>query len=128
MQAAETWRQQQAGQLEEGLARLDGRLASDLAAELDAVRDAAAELLGLSLSVPGPGERLAPDLQFFYLAGEQAGQTELLAGAIRRHLPGEAGRRGARAYLRRETARLVPQQIGRARADLQYRLTEATAG
>lgn len=126
VQAAESWRQQQAARLEDGLAGLDGRLADDLQAELDAVRDAAAELLGLSLTVPGAGERLAPDLRFFYLVAEEAGQTELLAGAIRRRLPGEAGRRRARAYLRRETAGLVPQQIGRARADLQYRLAEAT--
>jgi Dynamin family len=124
--AAEAWRQQQAERLEEGLARLDARLTGDLRAELDAVRDAAAELLGLSLTVPEPGERLAPDLRFFYLVAEQAGQTELLAGAIRRRLPGEAGRRRARAYLHREAASLVPQQIGRARADLQYRLAEAT--
>jgi GTP-binding protein EngB required for normal cell division len=124
--AAEEWRQQQAELLEHGLARLDARLARDLQAELDAVRDAAADLLGLSLAVPGPGERLAPDLRFFYLVADQAGQTELLAGAIRRWLPGEAGRRRARAYLHREAASLVPQQIGRARADLQYRLAEAT--
>jgi small GTP-binding protein len=124
--AAEEWRQQQAEQLEQGLARLDTRLTRDLQAELDAVRDAAADLLGLSLAVPGPGERLAPDLRFFYLVADQAGQTELLAGAIRRWLPGEAGRRRARAYLHREAASLVPQQIGRARADLQYRLAEAT--
>ncbi|MBO0777146.1 MAG: hypothetical protein J2P34_12615, partial [Actinobacteria bacterium] len=126
VQAAETWRQQQAQRLEEGLARLDTRLTGDLRAELASVRAAAAELLGLSLTVPGPGDRLAPDLAFFYLTAQQAGQTELLAGAIRRRLPGEAGRRRARAYLRRETAQLVPQQIGRARADLQYRLAEAT--
>jgi small GTP-binding protein len=124
--AAEAWRQQPAEQLEEGLARLDARLTQELQAELDAVRDAAAELLGLDLAVPGPGERLAPDLRFFYLVAEQAGQTELLAGAARRWLPGEAGRRRARAYLHREAATLVPQQIGRARADLQYRLAEAT--
>ena len=124
--AAEEWRQQQAELLEHGLARLDARLARDLQAELDAVRDTAADLLGLSLAVPGPGERLAPDLRFFYLVADQAGQTELLAGAIRRWLPGEAGRRRARAYLHREAASLVPQQIGRARADLQYRLAEAT--
>jgi GTP-binding protein EngB required for normal cell division len=123
---AEDWRQQQAERLEQGLARLDARLTGALQAELDAVREAAAELLGLALAVPGPGDRLQPDLRFFYLTGEQAGQTELLAGAIRRRLPGEAGRRRARAYLRRETATLVPQQIGRARADLQYRLAEAT--
>jgi Dynamin family len=123
---AEAWRQRQAEILEQGLARLDARLTRDLEAELDAVREAAAELLGLRLAVPGPGERLAPDLRFFYLTADQAGQTELLAGAVRRWLPGEAGRRRARAYLHRETAHLVPQQIGRARADLQYRLAEAT--
>jgi hypothetical protein len=108
------------------LARLDSRLAKDLQAELDAIREAAAELLGLHLTMPGPGDRLAHDARFFYLAGEQPGQTELLAGAIRRRLPGETGRRRARAYLHREAASVVPQQIGRARADLQYRLAEAT--
>lgn len=125
VQAAEQWRQQQAEHLENSLARLDSRLLKDLQAELDAVREAAAELLGLHLTVPGPGHRLAPDMRFFYLAAEQAGQTELLAGAIRRWLPGNAGRRRARAYLHREAASLVPQQIGRARGDLQYRLAEA---
>jgi GTP-binding protein EngB required for normal cell division len=126
VEAAEAWRQEQARRLEDGLARLDERLTGDLRAELDAVRDAAAELLGLALTMPGQGDRLAPDLRFFYLVSEEAGQTELLAGAIRRHLPGEAGRRRARDHLRREVAHLIPQQIGRARADLQYRLAEAT--
>ena len=124
--AAESWRQRQAAQLEGGLARLDARMIEDLRAELAAVRAAAADLLGLALTMPGGAERLAPDLRFFYLVAENAGQTELLAGAIRRHLPGEAGRRRARAYLRREVAELVPRLIGRARADLQYRLAEAT--
>jgi hypothetical protein len=122
---AERWRQDQAEHLEQSLARLDSRLTKDLLAELDALRDQAAELLGLTLTVPGPGDRLAPDLRFFYVSGEQAGQTELLAGAIRKRLPGQAGRRRAMAYLHREAASLVPQQIGRARADLQYRLAEA---
>jgi GTP-binding protein EngB required for normal cell division len=126
VEAAEEWRQRQAEHIEQALARLDERLMDDLRAELDAVREAAAELLGLTLSVPGPGQRLAPDLRFFYLTAEQAGQTELLAGVMRTRLPGEAGRRLARAYLHREAASLVPQQIGRARADLQYRLAEAT--
>ena len=126
VEAAEAWRQQQAARLEDRLERLDERLTGELKAELDSVRDAAAELLGLSLTVPGPGERLTSDLGFFYVVAEDAGQTELLAGAVRRRLPGKAGRRRALAYLRRETADLVPQQIGRARADLQYRLAEAT--
>ncbi len=122
----EAWRQQRAEELERRLADLDRRLTGDLRAELEAVRGAAAELLGLTLSVPAPAGRLVPDLRFFYLVAEDAGQTELLAGAIRRRLPGEAGRRRAREYLRRETAALVPRQVGRARADLQYRLAEAT--
>lgn len=126
IKAAEAWREEQARRLGDALTRLDERLAGALRAELDAVRDAAAALLGLALAVPGPADRLAPDLRFFYVVADQAGQTELLAGAIRRHLPGEAGRRRAREYLRREAADLVPQQIGRARADLQYRLAEAT--
>ena len=91
VRAAETWRQQQAGRLEDGLAQLDERLTRELQAELHAVRDAAADLLGLSLTVPGPGEGLAPDLRFFYSVAEEAGQTELLAGAIRRRLPGRPG-------------------------------------
>jgi hypothetical protein len=77
------------------------------------------------LAVAAAGRRLAPDLRFFYQADEPAGQTELLAGTIRRHLPGQAGRARAAEHLRRETADLMARQIGRARADLQYRLQEA---
>ncbi len=104
---------------------LGGRLSAQLQAELDSVREAAAELLGLSLSVPVPSERLVPDLRFFYPAAEDAGQTELLADAIRRRFPGEAGRRRARAYVHREAAELIPRLIGRARGDLQYQLADA---
>jgi small GTP-binding protein len=122
---AEGFRRGQAASLESGLARLDERLTADLASEYEGVRLAAKQLLGVELAASGPSERLAPDLRFFYQVADRAGQTELLAGAVRRGLPGELGRSRARAYLRRETQALVPQQIGRARADLQYRLAEA---
>ena len=112
--------------IEQGLARTDARLAADLAAALAVLRDSAAELLGLDLAVPEPGGRLAEDRRFFYTTDEDAGQTELLAGAIRRRLPGELGRRSAREHLRREALGLMESQIGRARADLQYRLSEAS--
>ena len=121
-----TWRDERREQIEQGLARVDARLAGDLRAELDMLRGSAAELLDLDLSVPEPGGRLAEDRAFFFSTGEDAGQTELLAGAIRRSLPGGIGRRRAREYLRRTAADLVGSQVGRARADLQYRLTEAT--
>jgi GTP-binding protein EngB required for normal cell division len=124
--AAEAWRQQQREAIEAGLAWVDGRLAADLHAELRVLRDAAAELLGLDLAIPEPDARLAEDRRFFYTTGEDVGQTELLAGGVRRWLPGEAGRRAVREHLRREASRLVAQQVGRARGDLQYRLAEAT--
>ena len=124
--AAEAWRRHWQETIEQGLAHVDGRLAADLKTELDVLRGAAAELLGLDLAVPEPGARLAESRRFFYTAGQDAGQTELLAGAVRRHLPGEFGRRTAREHLRRGAPGLAASQIGRARGDLQYRLAEAT--
>jgi small GTP-binding protein len=124
--AAESWRQAQRGRLEDGLARLDARLTRDLTAELDAVRDAAAELFGLELAMPGPDGRLAPDRRFFYASGENIDQAELLAGAVRRRLPGAVGRKLAREHVLGEVSDLAERQIGRARGDLQYRLAEAT--
>ncbi len=124
--AAEAWRQQRREAIEQGLAAVDIRLAAELGAELGVLRESAAELLGLDLAVPEPEGRLAESRRFFYNTGEDVGQTELLAGAVRRRLPGEFGRRTARDHLRREAPGLVDMQIGRARGDLQYRLAEAT--
>jgi len=124
--AAETWRQQRREAIEHGLAALDARLTAELKAGLGVLRDSAAELLGLDLTAPEPEGRLAESRRFFYTAGGDAGQTELLAGAVRRRLPGEFGRRAAKEHLSREVPALVSSQIGRARGDLQYRLAEAT--
>ena len=124
--AAAAWRAQQQEIIEEGLARTSARLAADLAAALADLRDSAAQLLGLDLAVPEPGVPLAEDRRFFFTTAEEPGQTELLAGAVRRMLPGEPGRRAARAHLRRQAPGLADRQVGRARADLQYRLSEAS--
>jgi GTP-binding protein EngB required for normal cell division len=126
IQAADAWRARRREIIEKGLARTDARLAADLTAELKELRDSASELLGLNLAVPEPGGRLAEDRRFFYTTADDSGQTELLAGAIRRKLPGELGRRRAREHLLHEARDLVARQIGRARGDLQYRLSEAT--
>ncbi|MGH3172118.1 MAG: dynamin family protein [Trebonia sp.] len=123
---AGAWREQWHQRIEDVLAKTDARLAADLARALGVLRDSAAELLGLELSVPALDGRLVENQRFFYSTAEDVGQTELLAGAIRRALPGDFGRRRAREYLRREAPDLVAAQIGRARGDLQYRLSEAT--
>ena len=75
--------------------------------------------------MPDAGERLVTDQRFFYSGTEITGQTELLAGAVRRRLPGELGRRRARQHLLDQAGDLVPQLVGRARSDLQYRLEES---
>ncbi len=124
--AAEQWRQEETGRLEDGLGSLGRRLLSDLDAELAAVRAAAADLLGLELTLPAPDEGLPDNRGFFYTLDEHVDQTELLAGAIRRRVPGEYGRRLARRTLLDQVGELVSSQIGRVRGDLQYRLAEAT--
>ncbi|HUA28739.1 MAG TPA: dynamin family protein [Streptosporangiaceae bacterium] len=124
--AAEAWRQTQRERLEDGLARIETRVARDLEAELAAVRDTAAELLGLELAVPAPAGRLTGRQRFFFSADEHVDQAELLAGAVRRRVPGGLGRRLARDHLLAEVDDLAARQIGRARGDLQYRLAEAT--
>jgi Dynamin family len=124
--AAEAWRQKWRQVIEDGLAQADTRLAADLHGELDLLRGAAAELLDLDLAIPEPVGRLADSRRFFYTTAEDAGQTELLAGAVRRRLPGEFGRRTARQHVLNQAPDLVERQIGRARGDLQYRLSEAT--
>jgi len=124
--AAEGWRQHQARRLEAGLREIDERLAAELDADLARVRAAAADLLGLDLAVPSPGGRLATSRRFLYTMDERVDQAELLAGAVRRRIPGEYGRRLARQRLLAQVAGLVGSQIGRARGDLQYRLAEST--
>ena len=71
--AAETWRQQRTEAIEQGLAQVDARLAADLKAKLDMLRESAAELLGLDLAVPEPGDRLAESRRFFYNTAEDVG-------------------------------------------------------
>lgn len=110
----------------EGLGALDQRLRQRLAHDLETFHDSVADLLGVSLTLPQDGGRLTPNPRFRYPFSEDVGQTELLAGWIRRNLPGTAGRERARAHLTGEAGSLVAMQIGRVRADLQERLTEST--
>ena len=124
--AAEHWRHRQGDELEHGLQLIDEKLADELEADLGTVRSAASDLLGLELALPAPGDRLAPDTSFFYALDEQVDQAELLAGFIRRRLPGGYGRRLARDRILAQVPDLVGSQLGRARGDLQYRLAEAT--
>jgi GTP-binding protein EngB required for normal cell division len=121
----EEWRVQQQQLLELGLRDLDERLLAGLANELRELRAAARELLDLDLGAEEDRSRLVEDSHFFYLLTESVGWSELVSDTIRRHLPGAAARRRARDELMAEADRLTRQQVGRVRADLQYRLQES---
>lgn len=125
-EAAENWRQDQARRLESGLRAMDERLSAELESELAAIRHAAADLLGIDLALPSPGQSMPGNMRFFYTVHEHVDQAELLAGSVRRWLPGEYGRRLARQRLLGQVAALAGRLVGRARGDLQYQLAEAT--
>lgn len=126
--AVEQWRYERATALEKALAELDDRLLAGLRDELAALRDTARTTLGLELAVPDSGERLVTGRAFFYSFTENVDQLELLAGAVRRRLPGEFGRRWAREHVLGGVPDLVDRQLGRARADLQSRLADSVRG
>ncbi|MGH3320461.1 MAG: dynamin family protein [Streptosporangiaceae bacterium] len=121
----EAWRAERASELGEGLRGVDARLVQALLRELSELREAARDLLDLGLTAAEQPDRLVDNPRFRYAFAEDPGQTELLAGAVRRHLPGDLGRRRARKYVLDEVDRVVPKQIGRARSDFQYRLGES---
>jgi GTP-binding protein EngB required for normal cell division/polyhydroxyalkanoate synthesis regulator phasin len=123
---AESWRADQTGRLEQRLAALESRLREGLTADLGHVRAAARELLGVELVVPSAETVLTVDPRFHFPEVVPAGQTDLLAGAIRRRVPGRRGRTRLAEHLRKLAANLVDARIGRARGDLQYRLTETS--
>ena len=124
--AAEAWWQQQREAIEQGLDRLEERLTASLHAELEGLRSAAAELLGLDLAVPEPEGRLAGGRSFFDPATAGTAPAGRLADAIRRDLPGELSPGAARDYLCGQAPVLVSTQIDRARDDLREHLAEAS--
>jgi GTP-binding protein EngB required for normal cell division len=124
-ETVEAWRARQQETLEHGLRDLEERLLAALAGELGELRVAARELLNLELSAEEDRSRLMEDSRFFYLLTENVGWSELVSETIRRHLPGAAARHRAVAELVAEADRLTRQQVGRVRADFQYRLQES---
>jgi hypothetical protein len=101
-ETVEEWRVRQQQLLERGLRDLEERLWAGLAGELRELRAAAQELLNLDLGAEEDRSRLVEDSRFFYLLTESVGSSELVSDSIRRHLPGAAARRQARAELMAE--------------------------
>lgn len=122
---AQAWRGEQEGILAGGLASLGARVGQEVDDELGKVREAARDLLGVELVLPAATSALADSHRFFYPVGSDIGQTDLLTGAVRSHLPSGLARRRTVALLRELAASSASKYTGRARADLQQRLADS---
>lgn len=120
--AVNQWRGQEASSLDTGLQALWHRITEEHEQQLSGLRDAARRLLDLDLAAPSQVPRLADSRGFWYMFDRPPSVELPFAGTARRIAPGRSRR--TRARLLEEVPGLVDRQIGRARADLQERLSE----
>jgi hypothetical protein len=119
----EAWRSTCAQRLETALRRLVDSVAVELDALLAEVRAALHELLDIEVGLQRDEELLQPSRAFWYAFEPGIGWELPFAGVVRHALPGRANR--ARTRLLGEVDELTDRQVGRARADLQQRLSES---
>jgi hypothetical protein len=123
--AVETWRQERARDLETALHETATRQQELLEAAVGVVRDAAAAHLGVRLHAEAAEVALPDPGRYYYSFADDIGWSQPVDAAVRRHLPGDLGRRRVRQRLRTRAAHLADVHLGRARADFQARLDEA---
>lgn len=123
--AVEAWRQERARDLEWDLRETATRQQELLEAAVGVVRDAAADQLGVRLHAEAAEVALPDPGRYYYSFADDIGWSQPVDAAVRRHLPGELGRRRVRQRLRTRAAHLTDVHLGRARADFQTRLDDA---
>jgi Dynamin family len=123
--SVEAWQHEQKAVVDNSLAALAETIEDDVLRALESVRTAAHEQLGVQLTLAHETPAVPATTRFSFDFSEDAGPTELLAGALRRRLPERIGRRRALAWLERDVADLVDRHVGRARSDLDERLRSA---
>ena len=124
--AVETWRAPWYGRCQQSFAELVERQQRLLEEASGDLRTAAQELLGVRLSSQAP-ELTAPDLpDLRYDFEPEIGWNHALVSGVRTHAPGGLGRRRVGRYLREEAPRMVDKHLGRARADFQDLLEDAS--
>jgi hypothetical protein len=119
----ERWRSDQSDLLEAGLATIQQRVTAELDAQITELRDAARELLDVTLTTQPDTQLLQPSQGFWYAFDRPVALEVPLAATVRRLAPGRKHRAAARVL--DEIADLTDRQVGRARADLQQRLRES---
>lgn len=93
------WRVEQEHCLGDALSALGVRLAHRLDQQVQAVREAAADLFAVELLPPAASPALTVDCHFTYSFTDWGSITEPLAAAVRTRLPGRIGRRRVAEYL-----------------------------
>ncbi|MGI8576725.1 MAG: dynamin family protein [Nocardioidaceae bacterium] len=124
-QAADEWRQASQEQVERALDDIGRRATRSLGAVVRDLRDAARDLLGVSLTIELEPIELPADSRFFYVSGRITDAATSISGLIRHGLPGRWRRRATSTYLREAATLLADRQVGRARGDLRTRLSAA---
>jgi small GTP-binding protein len=118
------WRTEQADVLEASLAGLRERVVADVEAQIAELRQAARDLLDVTLSVQADAQLLRPSQRFWYAFDRPAAVELPLAATVRRLAPGRARRAISRVF--DEIPDLADRQAGRARSDLAQRLRDST--
>lgn len=122
--AVMSWRGELTNSLRQEMIQLVDQVGNDVDRDMSEVRDAAEQLLGVTLQARVPRVELADPGRFWLALEEPVGLRVPLAGLASRRLPGRDVR--ARRRLARELPELVDRQIGRVRSDLQSRLRQTT--
>jgi small GTP-binding protein len=117
---ARAWREERARSLQQRLDALEAELRTDLDARLDALRPAARDLLGVELTPPLTAVELVGSRAFHFVTSRPPEDAAL----VRNRVPGRLGRRKAMRHVLDRVSAESGQHIGRARGDLQQRLTE----
>lgn len=124
-ECAEGWRRGAATVVEEQLAVIGRRATALMEAAIAELRDAAQELLGVSLTIAMEPISLPVDARFFYVQTSVTDIAAAVSSAVRHRLPRGLRRRSTTAHLRETAELLADRQLGRARGDLRLRLSEA---
>lgn len=120
----EAWRSERAREVQVAVRALDEELTARLAAEIDAVRLAAAAHFGIDMSATRQAEPLTVTGRLTYSFAPDPGPVDSLTSAVRTRLPVRLARPRIRAHAAHRAAELLDRHVGRCAAGFRAELTE----
>ncbi len=121
--AVDGWRKIWAEKISATTRSAGERLQQLLDDAVSGIQAAAADHLGVELTAPAPVLASPHSGAFDFDVAPRIGWTQPVSSAVRRRIPGAAGRDRMSRFLRDEAVRMVDKHIGRARADFQAGIT-----